>query len=717
LVLLIGLGLVLVDVSGGRANGIASLLVTGVNATTEAEQLEVKVMTTSPVAPRFSAFGLREPDRLVMDFPDYVWEPGLTGHLESSHPQVSEVRVGQFSKEPPITRVVFDLRVPANKVQYDTGAGAADGDLSIRVSPTPKQAGPPTQVAPPRRPEPAARPTPTRGPKQGDGAVPAGPVGGTDATPKPGGQAQTPPPDGGKPGPAVTGTETGKKPLAGGTTVQAGQPTVRPPMATPQKTAPVEPPRVERAGALSWRSYVLRALAAIALMVVIAAVAVWLRRRFTEMRSAGSQPVTADISPDQPETQEPIGEPAPPAAESTGAAVRCKIVEGYLVLAPEGGEAALSRLGGHGISRAKVEGSLDLTPVEEETPVEDEAAADEPAVSETPVADDAGADEAAVSETPVAEELVEEESASDASDDDAARVQAIVESLTGENEEARKQAAEGLWGMAREGRADLLASYLESEDPRVRLVVAGVLGEAGAAEFAGPLADIADDPDPSVRATVFYAFSQLGQAASEHLAVVRKGLSDEESSVRARAVEAVAAMAPDDSEVASEVVELTGDPEPLVREAATSAALNFARNGVAEPLAALLGDLTRRAQALELLQQADEGLLKQLLVAARKAPSDSGEAAVATVSYVIGSRCTPADFADDLGSSDPDVRLAALEGLAIVGGEESQTDVDRLSKTDPSPELRQRAAEILTAWEEMAQSTARAGADTSGSDS
>ncbi len=740
LVLLIGLGLVLVGVSGGRANGIASLLVTGVNATTEAEQLEVKVMTTSPVAPRFSAFALREPDRLVVDFPDYIWEPGLTGHLESSHPQVSEVRVGQFSKEPPITRVVFDLRVPANKVQYDTGAGAADGDLTIRVSPTPKQAGPPTQAASPGRTEAAARPAPTRGPKQGDGAPPAGPAGGTDATQASGGQTQAPPPDRPKPGPATTGPETGTKPSVGGMTAQAGQPTAKPPATAPQGAASPGPPPVNRAGALSWRSYLLRGLAAVALIVVLAALAVWLRKRFIEPRGTrprrrAAEPITVDVLPEQEETADAIEASA--AAEPTAGALRCKILEGYLVLAPEGGEAALSQLGGDGIRRARVEGSLNLTPVEEEAsaadeaPVQEEASAvdeapvqeeapladDAPVQEEAPLADDAPEEEPAVGEAQAAEELVDEQSAADAASDDAARVQAMVESLTDGNEDAHKVAAEGLWGVAREGGSDLLAPYLKSEDPRVRLVVAGVLGEAGAAEFAGPLADTADDPDPSVRAAVFYALSQLGQAASEHLAVVRKGLSDEESSVRARAVEAAVAMAPSDSDLAAELAALTGDPDPLVREAAASGALDFARNGATEPLLALLGDLTRRAQALELLQQADETLLKQLLVAARKAPSGLGEAALGTLSYVIGTRCTPADFADDLEASDPDVRLAALEGLAIVGGEECQSEVDRLSKTDPSAEVRQRAAEILIAWEEMAQSTARAGADRSGADS
>jgi HEAT repeat protein len=459
---------------------------------------------------------------------------------------------------------------------------------------------------------------------------------------------------------------------------------------------------------------------------VIAALAVWLRKRFGMPGGAAAQSEAAEIAigetvPLPDSGQDLSREAVAPAAEPTEAAVRCRIVDGYLVLAPEGGEAALSRLGSGGARKAKVEGSISLTPVEEDEAAVDALAADEPSVVEGPVAEEEAGAEAVPAEELISAEalaagegMVDEPTLED-TEDLAARARELVESLGDEDEDARRQAAEGLWGLAESGHAELLVPYLNSDDARVRLTIAGVLGESQAAEFAGPLAELAVDPDPSVRATVLYAFSQLGQAAGEHLDAVRKGLSDEEGSVRARAVEALAAMAPDDDEVAAQVVALTGDPEFPVREAATSAALNFARNGVTEPLVTLLADLGRRAQALELLQQAEADVIKQLLAAAAKATSESSAAAMGTLSYVVGTRCTPADFSADLQSSDSEVRLAGLEGLAIVGAEESRADVARMSEGDSSPEVRQRAAEILTYWDEMAESTARAGADPAGS--
>lgn len=738
--------LVLATVSGACANGLDPQFVEAVETTSEADQLEVRVMTTSPEPPAFSAFPLREPDRLVMDFRDYLWQPGRTGHLESAHPQVECVRVGQFSKEPPITRVVLDLRVPASEVKYEADRSGGHGELSIRVSPPSGERIPPSPAssssgaasakpAGARIAAAAGGPKPTKrssGREQPDpfGAAAAS----TAAQAKPGtgkpvaGATPPSPPDtsvtsAGVEPPKGTGAAAGVAPRP------AERPGAQPRGAGPAATAPAGPPPAAQAAAVSWKDYLTRGLAAVAVIILIGALAVWLRKRVgtpgrAAAQSEAAKPAIGETVPLPDSAQDLPREAVAPAAEPTEAAIRCRIVDGYLLLAPEGGEAALSRLGSGGARKAKVEGSISLTPVEEDE--EDETIVEALAEEESPAVEGRVAEEEAGAEAVPEEELISaaalaagegmvDEPTLEDTEDLPARARELVESLGDEDDDARRQAAEGLWGLAESGHVELLAPYLDSEDARVRLVIAGVLGESRAAEFAGQLAGLTDDPDPSVRATVFYAFSQLGQAAGEHVDAVRKGLSDEEGSVRARAVEALAAMAPDDDEVAAQVIALTGDPEFAVREAATSAALNFARNGVTEPLVALLADLGRRAQALELLQQAEADVIKQLLAAAAKAASESSTAAMGTLSYVVGTRCTPADFSADLQSSDPEVRLAGLEGLAIVGGEESRADLVKMSEGDASPQVRERAAEILTYWDEMAESTARAGADSAGS--
>jgi hypothetical protein len=117
------------------------------------------------------------------------------------------------------------------------------------------------------------------------------------------------------------------------------------------------------------------------------------------------------------------------------------------------------------------------------------------------------------------------------------------------------------------------------------------------------------------------------------------------------------------------------------------------------PLLELLADFTRRAQALEVLQQAEEPVLRRLLLAARNADQATAQAAMDTLSYVMSRRWTAADFREELSSTDPDIRMAGLEGLSIVGGAEVMREARRVMGSDPSPDVRARAAEIVSAWD------------------
>src|SRR5215469_4222014 len=56
---------------------------------------------------------LSRPDRLVIDFPNAV--PGSELHnLSVDQGEVLDVRVGLFDKNPPVTRIVLDLKTPQN---------------------------------------------------------------------------------------------------------------------------------------------------------------------------------------------------------------------------------------------------------------------------------------------------------------------------------------------------------------------------------------------------------------------------------------------------------------------------------------------------------------------------------------------------------------------------------------------------------------------------
>jgi HEAT repeat protein len=340
-------------------------------------------------------------------------------------------------------------------------------------------------------------------------------------------------------------------------------------------------------------------------------------------------------------------------------------VDGYLVLAPEDRTEELS-----GSRRVRVEqGSLDLDFASEEAPSAGGDTAPAPALSE-------------------AEGL-----------EVAARAEDLVASLKDDSIPVRRAAAEGLLELAAGGHAAALLPYLDSTDPNVRSLVAGVLGDAAAVDCLAAIARLADDADPSVRACVMYAFARFGESAAGHADQVRALLSDADQSVRAGAVEALAALFPRSQETAQQMLVLTEDGEPVVRQAAASATFAFALRGIAEPLMVLLADFTRRAQALELLQQADDAVLWRLLATARNSTSSSAQAALDTLSYVMSRRWTADDFREELESPDAEARLAGLEGLAMIGGPGAVELVRRVAQADASPAVRKRAAEVLAKWE------------------
>jgi len=70
------------------------------------------------------------PDRLVLDFKGVeVLKPQTIPVLKSS--RVKSIRIGQFSKEPLIARVVFDLK---REIKFETAALYGKGKISVEIS-------------------------------------------------------------------------------------------------------------------------------------------------------------------------------------------------------------------------------------------------------------------------------------------------------------------------------------------------------------------------------------------------------------------------------------------------------------------------------------------------------------------------------------------------------------------------------------------------------
>lgn len=109
--------LCLLVISGGVSSSLAAPQVADVPAVTirhiavlgSSDNMEIEITSSQPVTPQ--TLVVAGPDRLVIDFPNTV--PGSDLHnLAVNRGEVKGVRVGLFSKNPPVTRVVLDLKTP-----------------------------------------------------------------------------------------------------------------------------------------------------------------------------------------------------------------------------------------------------------------------------------------------------------------------------------------------------------------------------------------------------------------------------------------------------------------------------------------------------------------------------------------------------------------------------------------------------------------------------
>ncbi|PYX06182.1 MAG: hypothetical protein DMG88_19345 [Acidobacteria bacterium] len=102
------------------------------------QALELEVSASQPVTP--AVLVLTGPDRLVIDFPNAV--PGTElRNIPVNRGEVKGVRVGLFAQNPPVTRVVLDLKVPQPYQLFPSGKSLivkiGDGATPQAVAPRP----------------------------------------------------------------------------------------------------------------------------------------------------------------------------------------------------------------------------------------------------------------------------------------------------------------------------------------------------------------------------------------------------------------------------------------------------------------------------------------------------------------------------------------------------------------------------------------------------
>jgi hypothetical protein len=84
----------------------------------EGSTLELEIAASGPIKPRAQI--VQGPDRLVLDFPGAVPAQGLRT-LKINRGDVMDARIGLFSSNPPVTRVVLDLKSPVPYQLFPSG--------------------------------------------------------------------------------------------------------------------------------------------------------------------------------------------------------------------------------------------------------------------------------------------------------------------------------------------------------------------------------------------------------------------------------------------------------------------------------------------------------------------------------------------------------------------------------------------------------------------
>jgi hypothetical protein len=104
-----GMSLVSASFAAPQAAGKPAVTIRRVAVRGSSNDMEVEITASEPVTPQTHV--VTGPDRLVIDFPNAV--PGSDLHnIVVNSGEVKEVRVGLFSTNPPVTRVVLDLKTP-----------------------------------------------------------------------------------------------------------------------------------------------------------------------------------------------------------------------------------------------------------------------------------------------------------------------------------------------------------------------------------------------------------------------------------------------------------------------------------------------------------------------------------------------------------------------------------------------------------------------------
>lgn len=115
--------------TGKDARGKPAVTLKSVSARVEGNSIVITVQSTEPIS--YSVSSLWDPDRLVIDIKDQA--PGtVPGSISLSSPLAGGIRVGWYSRDPDITRIVVDLK---GRVRYEKILSPDGRQLRVVLAP------------------------------------------------------------------------------------------------------------------------------------------------------------------------------------------------------------------------------------------------------------------------------------------------------------------------------------------------------------------------------------------------------------------------------------------------------------------------------------------------------------------------------------------------------------------------------------------------------
>ncbi len=256
--------------------------------------------------------------------------------------------------------------------------------------------------------------------------------------------------------------------------------------------------------------------------------------------------------------------------------------------------------------------------------------------------------------------------------------------------EAQPERRDDLVGTIERGAPDKLgrvaALRARADDPADRALAIELAARAGTGDATAVVIDALADPDPTVRRSAASAMRVLRTPAA--VRALSGALSDPHAEVRIEATRALGLI--DDDTVPDALISALRDPEIRVRNMAAESLVHWQSPAVARRLSAALGVAELRESAATGLQRMGRAAIDPLVRAVAEENRDVALAAAGVLDRIAG----PAAFLERLSSTDPDVRLGAVEVLGAMGGPAS---VEALMSTlsDPDVRVRARSAALL----------------------